>query len=78
MANFQIAELQARAERVARDLVQRFLRCSLVDELDAIEEQEAEVRHRLSCIRKGMRSRRSRCCSTQDARSKGLARSSIS
>lgn len=71
MANFQVAELQARAERAARDLVQQFLRCSL-DELDAIEEQEAEVRHRLRCISKGMHSRRSRCCVSSDAREKAL------
>ncbi len=69
MANFQVAELQAKARRAARDLAQQFLRCSL-DDLDAIEEQEAEVRYRLSCIRKVMRCSRSRCCSRYGTRRK--------
>ena len=59
MANFQVAQQQARARRAARDLAQQLLHCSL-DELDAIEEQEAEVRYRFRCIHKVMRCRRSR------------------
>jgi len=66
MANFQVAEVQARARRTAHDLAHRLLHCSH-DELDAIEEQEAEVRYRLSCIHKVMRWRRSRSCSKHGA-----------
>jgi len=74
MANFQVARQQARARRAARDLAQRLLHCSL-DELDAIEEQEAEVRYRFRCIRKVMRSR-SRCCSRHDVSKNMLPRAS--
>ena len=51
MSSFQVAELQARARRAARDLAQRIPHCS-PDELEALEEQEVEVRYRFRCIRR--------------------------